>query len=86
MVRPVLAYGEVKFFLEKFRHGDVNDIVYRTALIDTFVNRIYLHDGDNARIEIYCNASDKGMKIPLDKPVKGSSKGRVVQEKRLELS
>jgi len=28
-------------------------------------------------IEIFCNASDKGIKVPLDKPGKGSSKGQM---------
>jgi len=84
MINPILSYDEVKFFFEKFKNGDVNDITFRTALIDTFVNKIYLYDGENARIEIYCNASDKGIKVPLDKPLKGSSKGQMVQSGGLE--
>ena len=85
MIRPVLTYDEVKFFFEKFRNGNAKDISYRTALIDTFVNKIYLFDGENARIEIYCNASDKGIKIPIDKPIKkGSSMGQLVRPTGLE--
>ena len=78
MINPILTFDEVKFFFEKFKNGDANDTTFRTALIDTFVNKIYLYDGDDSRIEIFCNASDKSIKVPLDKPVKGSSKGHLV--------
>ena len=56
MIKPILTYEEVKFFFEKFKGGDTNDITYRMALIDTFINKIYVFDGDDARLEIYCNA------------------------------
>ena len=59
MIRPALTYDEVRFFFEKFKGGDVNDIAYRTALVDTFINKIYVYDGDDARIEIYCHASEQ---------------------------
>jgi len=59
MIRPTLTYEEVRFFFEKFKNGDANDSTFRTALIDTFVNKIYLYDGDDARVEIYCNASNQ---------------------------
>ena len=84
MINPILTFDEVKFFFEKFKNGDANDIAFRTALIDTFVNKIYLYDGDDSRIEIYCNASEKSIKIPLDKSVKGSSKGNLVRLTGLE--
>ena len=44
-LRPV---NEVRFFLNQFRKGDVNDLKYRQALVDTFVNRIYLYDDEMA--------------------------------------
>ena len=84
MICPVLTFDEVKFFFEKFKDGDANDTTYRTTLIDTFVNKIFLYDGDDSRIEIFCNASDKSIKVPLDKPVKGSSKGHLVRVVGLE--
>ena len=52
----ILKYEEVKFFFEKFKGGDANDITYRMALIDTFINKIYVFDGEDSRLEIYCNA------------------------------
>ena len=86
MIRPILTFDEVKFFFEKFKNGDASDISYRTALIDTFVNKIYLYDGDDARIEIYCNADNQGIKIPIDKPDKSSSMERLVRPARVELT
>ena len=79
LIRPTLAFDEVKFFFEKFKNGDATDPVYRLALIDTFINKIYLYDGEDARLEIYCHANENGIKIPLDKPIKGSSKGSLVR-------
>ena len=73
MTRPILTFEEVKFFFEKFKNGDANDHAYRTALIDTFINKIYLYDGDDARAEIYCNASTQTINVAIDKPESGSS-------------
>ena len=56
MIKPILTYDEVKFFFEKFKGGDANDITYRMALTDTFINRVDVFDGDDSRLEIYCNA------------------------------
>ena len=79
LIHPVLTFDEVKYFLEKFKDGDINDIVYRTALIDTFVRKIYVFDGEDARIEIYCNASDTSINCTIDKPVKGSSMAQLAR-------
>jgi DNA invertase Pin-like site-specific DNA recombinase len=70
MICPVLTFDEVKFFFEKFKNGNASDTAYRTALIDTFVNRIYLYDGEDARIEIFCNASNQKMVCPIGEPSK----------------
>jgi len=73
MVRPVLTFEEVKFFFAKFKNGDANDHAYRAALIDAFINKIYLYDGDDARVEIYCNASDQMINCSIDEHSKRSS-------------
>jgi len=83
MISPTLTFDEVKFFFEKFKGGDVNDNSYRTALIDTFVNKIYLYDGDESHLDIYCNAQDTKITIPLGKP-EGSPKGSLVRVTGLE--
>ena len=65
MIRPVLTYSDVKFFFENFKNGDANDYAYRIALIDTLIDRIYLYDGDDARIEIHCAASEHKISCPI---------------------
>ena len=84
MMRPTLTFEEVKFFFNKFKNGDVSDIAFRTALIDTFINRIYLYDGDDARAEIYCNASNQGMKVPISKLDNSSLMGGLARPMRFE--
>ena len=84
LIHPTLTFEEVKFFFEKFKNGDVNDPVFRIALIDTLVSEIRTFDGDNARLEIYCYANENGIKVPLDKSTKGSSKGHLVRSRGLE--
>lgn len=82
MMRPVLTYDEIRFFFDKFKTGNANDHTFRTALIDTFVNKIYLYDesedGD-ARAEVYCNASNQTVNCPINDSVKSSSKGQLAQ-------
>ena len=84
MIRPVLTYDEVRFFFEKFKNGDANDHFFRTALIDTFVNRIYVFDGEDARVEIYCNASEQKISCPIGEPLKSSSMGQLARPARIE--
>jgi len=78
MLRPTLTYDEVRFFFEKFKKGDANDIAYRTALVDTFIDKIYVYDGDDARIEIYCHASEQKINCPISEPQKSSPMGHLV--------
>ena len=77
MVKPILTYEEVKFFFETFKNGDANDFAFRSALVDTFISKIYLYDGDDARIEIFCNASNQGINIPIGEPDNSSPMGRL---------
>jgi len=76
MMRPTLTFDEVKFFFDKFKNGDANDHTFRTALIDTFINKIYLYDesdDDGARAEIYCNATAQIINCPINDSVRSSS-------------
>ena len=91
LVRPVLTFDEVKFFFERFKNGDANDISFRQALIDSFVNKLYLYDGEDSHAEIYCNASEKPFSTRLDKrdcaisePVKSSSMAHLAPQVGLE--
>jgi hypothetical protein len=51
----VLTVPQVKVFLSRFKDGNINDIQYRRSLVDTFVNKIYLHDD---KMTILYNAQD----------------------------
>ena len=51
-----LSATDIRFFLTQLKNGDINDIKYRRALINIFVNAIYLYD-DN-KLTIVFNASD----------------------------
>ena len=44
MQKPMLTKERVKFWISRFKNGNVNDMAFRQRLIDTFVNAIYLYD------------------------------------------
>ena len=60
---PTPTVNEVRFFLNQFRKGDVNDLKYRQALVDTFVNRIYLYDD---KMTVLYNTQDSHSEMTLD--------------------
>jgi len=60
---PQITFEQVKFFMEQFKSGDINDMKYRQALIDTFVDRIYLYDD---KMTILYNAQDSHSDVDLD--------------------
>ena len=86
LVRPILTFDEVRFFFERFKNGDAKSISYRTSLIDTIIEKVFLHDGDNAYVEIFCYASEYGIKIPLDKYGISLYKEQLVPLVRVELT
>lgn len=59
---PVLTIPQVKFFLERFKNGNVNDLKYRKALIDTFVRKVVLYDD---KMTILYNSQDGQESLPL---------------------
>lgn len=59
---PTPTVNEVRFFLNQFRKGDVNDLKYRQALVDTFVNKIYLYD-DKMTVLYYTQDSHSDVTI-----------------------
>ena len=67
------------FALQLHQNNNPNDIVFHTALIDTFVNRNYLYDMDDSRLEIHCNASDQVINYAINEPVRSSSMAHISQ-------
>lgn len=45
----VPSIKDIRFFLNQFRKGDINDPKYRQGLVDMLVNKIYLYDNKNGR-------------------------------------
>ena len=50
-----------------------------TWLIDTFVRKIFIFDGEDARIEIYCNASDIRINCAINEPLNSSSMAQLAR-------
>ncbi len=76
---PMPTLQEVRFFLNQFKRGDINNEKYRQALVDTFVNRIYLYD---EKMTILFNIQDGHSHVTLDEL--GSSKGVLVEMRGVE--
>lgn len=55
-----LSEMDIRFFLAQLKNGDINDIKYRRALINTFVNSIYLFDD---KLTIIFNAGDEPVTV-----------------------
>lgn len=56
-----LTEPEITFFLNKLREGDINDVVYRRALIAVLVNAVYLYD--DGRLTVIFNSSDRPVEV-----------------------
>lgn len=54
---------EIKFFLEHFANGDINNQEFKQAFIDTFINKVYLWED---KITILYNVQDGYSDITLD--------------------
>lgn len=53
---------DIRFFLNQFRKGDINDPKYRHGLVDMLVNKIYLY---NDKMAILCNTQDGHFDVDL---------------------
>lgn len=80
ILKPKLEFEQVKFFFQKFIKGDISDIKFRQALVDTFINKVYLFQD---KIYICCNAQESKIEIPLHETV-CSYKGHLVETMGVE--
>ena len=71
---------EIRFFLNQFRKGDINDPKYRQGLVDMLVNKIYLYDD---KMTVLCNTQDGHFDIDLKEV--SSLKGQLVEAARNRL-
>ena len=79
-MKPKLQFEQVKFFFQKFIKGDISDIKFRQALVDTFINKVYLFQD---KLCILCNAGESKIEIPLHETA-CSYKGRLVETMGIE--
>ena len=77
--RPKPTLNEVCFFLSQFKNGNINDVKYRQALVDAFINRIFLYDD---KMTILYNTQDGHSHVDLDE--KSSSKVVLVEAAGVE--
>lgn len=59
--QPLLTKPEIKYFLTSLKKGNDNDINYQKALINTFVNSIYLYD--DGKLTIIFNSSNNPVTV-----------------------
>lgn len=57
---PSMTVPKIKFFLSSLKKGNINDMKYRRALINIFVNQIYLFDD---KITLIFNSGDMPVTI-----------------------
>ena len=66
MQAPMLTYDQIKFFIERFTHGNFEDPHFRRTLTDTFINKIELFD--NHVIISYNAYENNKVNLPLEEP------------------
>ena len=62
--KPVLTREWIRFWLEKFRKGDVGSTEHQRQIIDTFVNSVYVFDD---RVVLNFNFTDDAKRSPVRK-------------------
>ena len=55
MKKPTLTKEQVVFWLESFRHGDINDVEYKRKIITALVQSVYVYDTDGGGRKILLN-------------------------------
>ena len=63
LAEPEFERDQIIYFLERFRSGDIKDEEYRIALVDTFLNSVYLYDDDH--LVLVMNYSGEHCKVSL---------------------
>ena len=67
---PVPSMEGIRFFLNQFRKGDINDPKYRHGLVEMLVNKIYLYDD---KMTVLCKWSLCGTYGPSGPRCRGSA-------------
>ena len=46
MKKPTITKPQMVFWLESFRHGDINDIEYKRKIVNSLIHSVYVYDTD----------------------------------------
>lgn len=46
MKKPTITKPQIVFWLESFRHGDINDMEYKRKIANTLIHSVYVYDTD----------------------------------------
>ena len=79
---PTLTKEQIRFWIEKFKDGDITDIRYKQRMIDTFVNSVYLYDD---KLVITYNVKDGARTVTLDEVNNSDLVQDGPPDKRLEI-
>ena len=55
MKKPTITKEQIIFWLESFRHGDINDFEYKRRIINALVHSVYVYDKDDGGKRIVLN-------------------------------
>lgn len=81
MQKVDITVQEIKFFLKEMQKGNVDDMQYKKALINSLINKVYLYD-DNLTIIFNSQNKPYEEKIPLIEEIeKKFEEGRVCSYK-----
>ncbi len=76
--KPVLTREWIRFWLEKFRKGDVGSTEHQRQIIDTFVNSVYVFDD---RVVLNFNFTDDAKTVTREEVLGSSAVDNVYQER-----
>ena len=83
MTDATLERDQIVWFLERFRDGNVEDETFRTFLVDTFLNAVYLYDDD--KLVLVFNYSGDNNTVTLKATENAVFKGKCSCLKQLSL-
>lgn len=67
LTKIITSEQEIKFFLNQFVKGNINDIKYRKMLVNILVNKIYIYDtdkgNDKIKISVFLNTLPNSIDI-----------------------
>lgn len=80
-LRPTYARERIIYWLEGFRHGDLEDPAFRQKLVNTFVNSVFLYD-DHIKLALNFTGRDSSVDLAF---IEGTDGGGPACSYRVEM-